>query len=348
MSEIEHPTNSADLLLIDCHSDMMVDVRRRRAVGETAVLLRRHVPRLVQGGVRGAVCVVGGDVPILSAAGDTPYKSALALLQMLKEEALESDEQVVLGDSPAAIRSQAKAHKFVAIPSFEGAGPLARDLNRVEVFYSAGVRAIGLTWNQQNSLAAGVGVTPDSGLTALGKRAVVEMNRVGMVIDVAHLSTSGFWDVIEATKAPIIASHANGRGKWNNPRNLSDDQLAAIRDVDGMVGVVLYPLFLGPQPLGIDDVVAHVLFLADHLGIERVGIGADFIDYAPEEILKDNPASPRDPRENAYPSGLEDCRSLSSLLGALLQRGLSKDEVAGIAGENFLRVMEHVQQAREQ
>ncbi len=334
-------------LLIDCHSDLMVDVRRRRAAGEKAVIQRRHLPRLLQGGVQGSVCVVGGDVPILSAAGETPFKSALTLIQMLKEEASESAGQVVLGDTPEAIRNQAQAGAFVAIASFEGAGPLARDLDRVELFYQAGVRVIGLTWNLRNPLAAGVGVVPATGLTALGKRAVVEMNQVGMVIDVAHLSPRGFWEVVAATKAPIIASHANARGKWNHVRNLDDDQLTALRELGGMVGVVLFPFFLGPQPLSIDDVVEHVLYLADRLGVEGVGIGADFIDYAADEILNDDPSLTRDRAALNYPRGLEDCTSLSALLRALSQRGFNDREVAAIGGQNFLRVMEQVQHVRE-
>src|SRR5262249_24530083 len=127
----------------------------------------------------------------------------------------------------------------------------------------------------------------EGGLSILGVRAVEMMNRLGVMIDLAHASPATFWDVVQVSAAPLVASHANAKGVWNHPRNLDDDQLEALAASGGIVGVCCYPSFPGPQPLTLEDVLDHADYLLRHVGHEGVVIGADFIDYAVEELVGD-------------------------------------------------------------
>ena len=120
----------------------------------------------------------------------------------------------------------------------------------------------------------------DGGLTPTGMRAIEVMNRLGVVIDLAHASEQTFWDVIRETAAPVFVSHANARTICDHPRNLDDAQLDAVGASNGAVGLVFFPSFVGPQPVDLDAVLQHADYIAARLGSESVVIGADFVDFA--------------------------------------------------------------------
>ena len=118
----------------------------------------------------------------------------------------------------------------------------------LRVFYELGIRLMGITWNRKNDLGSGVGEgVLDEGLTRFGKAVVSEMNRLGMVVDISHLSQKGFWDVVDITDSPIIASHSNSRALADHPRNLTDDQAKAVANSGGVIGVTLVRPFLGEK-----------------------------------------------------------------------------------------------------
>ncbi len=133
----------------------------------------------------------------------------------------------------------------------EGGEPLEGEIRILRVLYRLGVRGLGLTWNNRNELADGVGEDrTGGGLTSLGRQVVQEMNRLGMFVDVSHLSEPGFWNVMELCTAPVIASHSNCSAVWNHPRNLTDRQIKAIAEHGGVIGVNLVPDFVGHPSAG--------------------------------------------------------------------------------------------------
>lgn len=161
--------------------------------------------------------------------------------------------------------------------SIEGGGCLGHDLGVLRMMYRLGVRAMGLTWNNGNSIADGCGAEEDRGLTPFGRDVVREMNRLGMVVDVSHLAVKGFWDVIEETNAPIIASHSNARAIHDHRRNLDDDQIRAVIKTGGTVGLTYVPYFLADKEnVTIQDLLRH----ADHIlslgGENHLALGSDF------------------------------------------------------------------------
>lgn len=329
--------------IADCHSDVMIDVGRRRAAGERNVLGRVHLPELRAGGVGLAVCPVGGDVVSLNPLGlQRPFESTLHWLAMLHGDAAESDGEVTVVASAAEARRAFADGVHGIVPSLEGAAPLDGGVAQLEELHANGLRWVGLTWNGANRLASGI-ATPEAGLTPLGVELVRAMNRLGVVVDVSHLSPAGFADVVGEARAPIVASHSNAKAVWSHPRNLDDGQLDAIRAGSGLVGLVLFPGFVGAPPVTLEHVLDQLEYLVGRAGIDHVGIGADFIDYALDVVRAE--LSGLDDSALVYPRGLESARSLGNLVDGMARRGFSEAEVAKVCRENLLRVLQDVEAA---
>jgi membrane dipeptidase len=337
---------TAAVPLIDCHSDVIIDVNRRRSEGEEQVFERLHLPALREGGIAASICTVGGDPECLCPLGtDNPFDSALSLVDALCSD-LAGSEAVRIAGSADEIRRLVSSGVYAIVPALEGASPLGGDPARVAVFHELGIRVIGLTWNTRNEVAVGLHAG-DGGLTAVGRDVLREMARVGVVVDVSHVTPATFWDVVDAVDGPFIASHANARSVHDHARNLDDDQLRAIRDSGGLVGVVLYPPYVGRLPVTVDHVLDHVEFLVEKVGIDGVAIGADFIDYALDELVADyvKRGIPYSEENFVFPTGVETCRSLSRLVEGMAARGFSPADVRKVASENILRVLSAVEEA---
>lgn len=164
-----------------------------------------------------------------------------------------------------------------AVLTLEGVDAIGDDFTKLTILYQLGVLSVGLTWNQANLCADGVGEPRGAGLSVLGKELVELNNQFDVLTDVSHLSINGFWDVIELAKKPL-ASHSNARKLCEHPRNLYDDQIEALTANNGYIGIVFHPLFLTnseEQPT-ILDVVRHVEHFCS-LGAEKhIGFGSDF------------------------------------------------------------------------
>jgi membrane dipeptidase len=219
-----------------------------------------------------------------------------------------------------------------AIMHLEGAEPLAPDLSDLEEWYERGLRSLGLTWSRRNDFAEGVPfrfpASPDTGpgLSQAGVHLVEACNRLGILVDVSHLNEAGFWDVARVSQAPLVATHSNAHALSPSTRNLTDRQLDAIGDSDGIVGVNFAVGFLRGD--GADDpdtplteIVRHVDYIASRIGIDHVGFGSDF--------------------EGArMPAALGGASGLPALLEALAASGYDDGALAQITHRNWLRVLE--------
>jgi len=168
-----------------------------------------------------------------------------------------------------------------SILTIEDGQLLDNDISRVKEVYDMGVRLITLTWNHENCLGYPNSSDPQShmkGLKQFGFDVVEEMNRLGMLIDVSHLSEGGFRDVISTSRKPVVASHSCARALCDHPRNLTDDQLRAIGECGGTVGVNFYSKFLrkGSEESTVNDIVRHIKHMVSVMGIESVSLGSDF------------------------------------------------------------------------
>ncbi|MBS1677952.1 MAG: membrane dipeptidase [Actinobacteria bacterium] len=323
-------------MIVDLHSDVVADVVARREAGEEAVLARRHLPAWRAGDCVAAVCVVGTDVELVASLREgSPFDAALAYLDALAADVAEADGAIAVVRSPADLEAAIAAGTFAIVPSMEGASPIGSDLGRLRELHARGVRVFGLTWNSRNDVAAGVGF--DGGLTDFGAEAVASMHGLGVVVDLAHASVETYWDVVERTEAPLLVSHANARALCDHERNLDDEQLAALRRLGGVIGVVLYPPYVGAANPTLADVGAHLTHMADLVGPQGVGIGADFMAYFDRGLLLDI-FPDEDGAVPPFPGGIEDPSGLPLLLGELQRRGVDAETVAGVAGDNFRRL----------
>jgi membrane dipeptidase len=187
--------------------------------------------------------------------------------------------------------------------------------------------AIGLTWNERNMIADGVGEErTGGGLTNFGVEVVKEMNNCGIIVDVSHLSEKGFWDVLEVSRHPIIASHSNSKTICDHKRNLTDEQIRALAKNGGVMGMNYAPNFVTED--GADADIAAVLRHVEHIcalvGDDHVGLGSDYDGIG------------------ATPRGLEDVTCAPAVTEALLRAGYSEETVGKILGQNFLRIIRHV------
>ncbi|GBD19068.1 hypothetical protein HRbin27_01571 [bacterium HR27] len=221
---------------------------------------------------------------------------------------------------------------FGAILHFEGAEAIDPEFAVLRLGYRLGLRSLGLTWSRPNIYAEGVG--PDDrgrGLTQLGRALVRACNELGVLLDVSHLNDAGFWDVIECSTQPVVASHSNCRALCPIPRNLTDEQIRALAAKGGLLGINFHVGFLRagaerPEDVSLGDVIAHIDHVAELVGVDYVAFGSDF----------DGATMPRD---------LPDVAALPRLVEALLRHGYDDAAVSKICYENWLRVFRTVWQA---
>ncbi|MGB7267986.1 MAG: dipeptidase [Albidovulum sp.] len=245
--------------------------------------------------------------------------------------ALERTGQLSICRNLGDIRAAMEAGRIAAIMHMEGAEAIDADLDALHVWHSAGLRSLGPVWSRPTIFGHGVPFrypgSPDTGpgLTEAGKRLVAECNRLKIMIDLSHLNEAGFDDVAALSDAPLVATHSNAHAITPSTRNLTDRQLAMIRDSGGMVGLNFATAFLNPDGRrcafrGWDPILRHLDHLIGILGEDHIGLGSDF-DGA------------------EMPADLGDAAGLPQLLAALAAHGYGSTLVTKIAHENWLALL---------
>ena len=196
---------------------------------------------------------------------------------------------LMIAKSVADIYKAKEDGKKALILAFQNPNSIENSLEQLRVFYELGVRGIQMTYNDANFIGTGCCESQDGGLTDFGKRVLKMMNRLGMLVDVSHIATAGFWDVIETSTKPIIATHSNAKTLCSHPRNLNDDQIKAINANDGLIGITFAGQFLEEDYNNacIDSVYRHIDYMLNLLGNDdHVGFGSDFdgISHPPYNI----------------------------------------------------------------
>lgn len=219
-----------------------------------------------------------------------------------------------------------KSDRMSCLLAIEGGEALEGKLANLRLFYRLGVRLLTLTWNHRNDLASGQSEGPGGGgLSLFGQEVVAEMNKLGMLVDVSHLNEQGFWDVLRLSESPVLASHSNARALCDHPRNLTDEQITALADKGGVIGVNFCTSFLAKERQAtIDDVVEQIEYLAKVGGVDCVGIGSDFDGI------------------DRTPLGLEHYGKTLELADILSKRGYNPRDVEKIMGGNLLRLCQTV------
>lgn len=252
------------------------------------------------------------------------FLRTMQYLRFYQEELAENQDKICSALTYADIVKNKQQNKLSAVLSLEGGEAIESDLKRISFFYEQGVRMLSLTWNHGNALADGVLAPQKGGLTPLGRQAVRHMEQIGMILDVSHLSDTGFYDVADLMQKPFIASHSNARAICDHPRNLTDTQLQILREIGGYVGLNFYPPFVAQkESVTTEDLLRQLLYLLDHAGEDAVGFGTDFdgIDQTPSDI-----------------QGVEDMAAFFERL----ERELGSALLQKVCEENFLRVIQKI------
>lgn len=338
-------------IIFDGHNDLLLQLYQARdAQPLDAFLSGRdgHIDanKVSQGGFAGgmfAVFVPSEDwrsADMTAAQYDIPLPPPIAApkaLEVVMSQAailfeLEAAGALTVCRSVGEIRTAMAAGKLAAVFHIEGAEAIDPDLAALEVLYQAGFRSLGPVWSRPTLFAEGVPFRypsdPDTGggLTDAGTRLVQRCNALGIMIDLSHINAAGFWDIAKLSDKPLVATHSNAHAICPHARNLTDEQLRAIRDSDGMVGLNFAVAFLREDGRMLEDVpLTQILRHLDHLigilGEDRVGLGSDF-DGA------------------VVPKELGSAAGLPALSAAMRRHGYDEDLMTKLCHGNWMRVLE--------
>ena len=358
-----------DAIVVDGHNDVTSfildfeydlgmdgsDASKRDATLYWVPLLRRVLPKPSGGGLR-----VDTDLRRMREGGldaqffsifvdpvrfaDAPRTRALAMIRALEAQVEKHAHHLELARSAADVRRIVAEGRIAVLMGLEGGDAIENELIHLREFHAHGVRYMTLTWSRSHDWAdSSTDEARHGGLTPFGREVVREMNRLGVVVDVSHVSDETFWDALEVTEAPLIASHSSMRALVDHPRNMSDAMLRAVADNGGVVMINFSENYVDPRKAGAWPSILFALrhlgwedtpfeMLVDHFvhavrvaGVDHVGLGSDF-----DGVL-------------FLPDGMKDVSDLPNLTEALLRRGLSAEDVRKVLGENTLRVLEEAE-----
>ena len=248
------------------------------------------------------------------------------ILNEIEAMVAKSCSYVDIAYTPADLYRLKSEGKKAIMLGIENGYAIGNDISNIERFRNRGVVYMTLCHNGNNQLCGSARFNEEGlGVNAFGEQVIKEMNRVGMMVDISHAGEQTFYDALNISSKPIVASHSSARALCNHPRNLKDDQLKALADKGGVAQVTLYSGFLKEQGIAtIQDAIDHLNHMVNIMGIEHVGIGTDFDGDG----------------------GITGCASASELINftrCLLKERYSEEDIRRIWGGNFLRVMEEVQ-----
>lgn len=333
--------------LIDTHNDFPIYIRYayendiyQPGFDNTSTLKGMvDFPRLQQGGIRGQFWSVYVGCPKDSGdySNDTVYlpivKETLQQIDLVHRLIARFPTNLRLALSSQDVWQQFRHSKLSVISSLlgaEGLHQIANSASIMRMYYSLGVRYITLTHSCHNIYADSCSEPPiHGGLSVAGVAMVQEMNRIGMMVDLSHVSADSMRSALNVTRAPVIFSHSSAYAVCDHPRNVPDDVLLLVKKNGGVIQVNFAPEFVNcnnPEEASLEDVADHIEYIGKLIGYEHLGLGADFdgIPYAPK--------------------GLEDVSKYPDLIRELLNRGVSVKELQGMVGRNILRVMSEVEQ----
>lgn len=272
----------------------------------------------------------GGWAQFFACFGEQSETPGKPLWQVFQEQVsifrrqMEENADLIVHCRTAQEVEQARGEgRMAAFLSAEGAELLDCDLQKLELAYGWGLRAVNITWNHENVLSGTNAENPGKGLTEQGKAFVTRMQELGMLVDVSHLSDPGFWDVMALAKKPVFASHSNARALCAHKRNLTDAQFTAIIEHNGVAGLNLYADFLGVHA-DLDAALAHLEHWLDLGGAGSIALGGDLDGCS------------------RLPEGIRGVQDWDRLWDRLLQRNYSEALLRALFFENLMRVVSEV------
>ncbi|EOD01794.1 dipeptidase [Caldisalinibacter kiritimatiensis] len=322
-------------MIFDAHADIWTDVTNKRQKGFVDIIKNHHLDRFNKGDIGGGIFVIWIDPPY----DKDPFNRTLEMLKESSVEILENKDIIKIIREKSDIEKAISEEKLAIIIGLEGLSAIGKDVNLLYPLYMYGVRHASLTWNEENELATGVKGSSDRGLTKYGKEAVKKMEKLGMIVDVSHLNERSFWDLYDVATKPFIASHSNCKALCDVPRNLTNEQLKAIAESGGVVGVNAFKDFVHKEDdkKDIEYLANHIDYMVDIIGINHVGFGFDFFEYLEEESVSTFASG-----GGFGPKGFEDASKAQNIIEILKSRGYKEEDIEKIKYKNFFRIIRDI------
>ena len=327
--------------IVDFHFDLLIDLYEKR--DRQGVLVSHFLPEFEAGdiGVLGvAIYVEDRYLPEMG------LRVALDQVARLYAE-VEQTKRFAVCKTFAEIEQARAANKIGLVITMEGVEPLGDDLNLLRAFYELGLRSVGLTHARRNAAGSG-GIfkssgSPHDGLTNFGRDVVRECERLGILIDLAHINPKGFEEIVKLTSKPLIVSHSNARKFYDIERNISDEQIKIIGQRGGVVGVNAILVSRDAETSTLDRYLDHIEHVIGLIGIDGVGIGFDFCEYLfeqlPEKVRTELAAKLTAPH---FISDLTNHSHARNLTRKLIKRGFSDEQIEKILQGNWMRVLKQM------
>ena len=325
--------------IVDFHFDLLIDLyeKRDRPGGLVSHFLSEFEA--------GSIDVLGVAIYV-----EDRYLPEMGLRVALDQVArlyaeVEQTERFAVCKTFAEIKQARTANKIALVITMEGVEPLGDDLDLLRAFYELGLRSVGLTHARRNAAGSG-GIfkpsgSPRDGLTNFGRDVVRECERIGILIDLAHINPKGFEEIVELTSKPLIVSHTNARKFYDIERNLSDEQIRLVGQRGGVVGVNAILVSPDAKTSTLDRYVDHIEHIVGLIGIDGVGIGFDFCEYLfeqlPESVRTELAAKLTTPH---FIPDLTNHSQTRNLTRKLIERGFSDEQIEKILRGNWLRILE--------
>jgi membrane dipeptidase len=361
--EVNKPSMNEPSLVpvFDGHNDSLVNLHLLAADGESAFLreddkFHLDLPRAQKAGLAGgifAICVpndpsrygqpagpnditftdVGWTVPL---AGPVDHISAhdfsRRVVDRLFRVEREARGQIAVVRTLKELQQSFDSRTMAVVLHFEGAEAIDPKMDLLETYYELGLRSLGIVWSRPNVFGTGVPFqypsSPDTGpgLTDAGRELIRRCNKLGIMVDLAHVNEKGFWDAANVTSKPLVVSHAAAHALTPTSRNITDRQLDAIAESNGVVGITFCVCDIRPdgkneKETPLEQIIHHFIYIAERVGVEHVAFGSDF-DGA------------------TIPNALEGVLGFPKLIEMLYQRGFDELSVRKIAYQNWMRVFE--------
>lgn len=326
--------------IADAHNDLLLEVEF--AGGENP-FAQRWLEKLKRGRVRIQICPVAADSDWVP---DAALRKALLVTQAFRSALADNRDELRWIKWREDVRAAETHDRLGLMLSLEGAEPLCTEPKLADVFFALGFRLFGLTWSVRNAFADGQGERSDGGLSNLGRELVDRLDALGAVFDLAHASPRTFEQILERTAdAPVLVSHAGCRAVYDVPRNLSDEQLRALRERDGVLGVMCIPLTVDESVWTLDRLTDHIDHAVSIMGIDRVCLGSDFV----RQLWRAGVVSQRMTASAGLPPGMDGNSAVEDLAGPedfgtlvdhLYRRGYDEAQVTAITYRNLTEFLQ--------
>lgn len=321
-------------MIFDLHCDTLYELYKKKKAGEALSLASSELAideKKLSLGNYTAQCFAAW----VTQRHENPYLVCKEIIEIFREELKKSEILAPVSEYTDVIRNM-ENKKISAILSLEDAMPIGTDMERLREFYELGVRMIALVWNYPNPVGypnndmskpvlEGASQIPDTvrGLTEFGRELVSEMNRLGIIVDVSHLSDAGFYDVCEISRKPFVASHSNARSVCSHVRNMTDHMLKKLAESGGVVGINYFESFMNNDKIRgretVNCFIEHMKHIKNIIGYDHIALGSDF-----DGIGKG--------------TELETAKDMPNLIDGLLRHGVSESDIEKITYKNALRV----------